>query len=394
MSIPSSSNTVNAAGGPDLSFGNTTPKDGTVITSTSGGLSCTLSDGSFITVGLAFIESKRFIVVTKHTPTGELDINFGVWHTPTTDFVTLVNLIIQPDGKPLLLAALGNAQTAFITRFNSDNGGVDPSFGIEGTRLLDKELYTGLSARGGLAVQADGAIIAVFHDRIDSFIFQLSSSGEIINFGGVGPIKPPKARLNTVLITNSGFIVAGSAVQKAHIIGFQRDGKQDSNFGNNGFVQLQFANNDDKQVTALARGQNDQIVVVGGTYTLPTEVNFITSLLANGQPNSQFHQGKPLESDSQHGSYVSVTVQPDGNVVALARNERGSVVKLIRHTPTGQLDSTFGAGGIAEAWRDPQGRPWSSDINRVEWVEPSKTLQSSGIFSTSTASFIGRLLSQ
>lgn len=394
MSIPSNSNTVNAAGGPDLSFGNKKPKDGTVIATESGGLSRVLSNGSSIIVGLAYIENERFIVVTKHTPTGELDINFGVWHTPTTDFVTLVELIIQHDGKPLLLAALGEAQTAFITRFNSDTGSVDPSFGIEGTRLLDKQLYIGLTARGGLAEQEDHAIIAVFHNRINSFIFQLSSSGEIINFGRVGPIESPNARLNTVLITNSGFIVAGSAVQKAYIIGLQHDGEQDSNFGNNGFVQLQFANNNDKQVTALARGKNGQIVVVGGTYTLPTEVNFVTSLLANGQPNSQFHLGKPLESDSQHGSYVRVTVQPDGNVVALARNERGSVVKLIRHTPTGQLDSTFGAGGIAEAWRDPQGRPWSSDINRVEWVEPSKTLQSSGILNTATASFIGRLLSQ
>lgn len=394
MSIPSSSNTVNAAGGPDLSFGNTTPKDGTVIATESGGLSRVLSNGSSITVGLAYIENERFIVVTKRNPAGELDTNYGLWYTPTTDFVTLVNLIIQPDGKPLLLASLGNEQTAFITRFNANTGHVDNSFGIEGTRLLDKQLYTGLSARGGLAVQADGAIIAVFHNRTDSFIFQLSSSGELINFGSIGPIESPNAQLNTVLVTNGGFIVAGSSARKAYIIGLQHDGQLDNSFGSHGYVQLQFANNDDKQVSALAPGQNGQIVVAGGTYTFPATVNFVTSLLANGQPNSQFHLGKPLESDTQHGSYASVTVQPDGKVVALARNERGSVVKLIRHTTTGQLDSTFGKGGIAQAWEDPQGRPVFSDINRVEWVESNKTLQSSGIFSTATASFIGRLLSQ
>ncbi|AIG02488.1 delta-60 repeat domain [Pseudomonas fluorescens] len=394
MSIPSNSNTVNAAGGPDLSFGNTTPKDGSVITTESGGLSRALSDGSFITAGVAYIESKRFIAVTKHNPTGELDTNFGVWYTPTTDFVTLVNLIIQPDGKPLLLAALGNEQTAFITRFNSNNGQVDLSFGVNGTTVLDNSLYTVLIPRGGLAVQADNAIICVFHDNTDSFIYQLSSSGELTNFGNTEPIKAPNTQLNTMLVTNSGFVIAGSAARKAHIIGLLHDGQLDSSFGNNGIVELQFSNNNDKQVTALAKGQNGQIVVVGGTYTLPPQVNFVASLLANGQPNSQFHQGKPLESSTQHGSYTSVAVQPDRKIVVLARLGVGNLIQLIRHTLAGQLDPTFGTGGVAEAWRDPQGRPLPSGINFVEWVEPSKTLQSSGILSTTTASFIGRLLSQ
>lgn len=394
MSIPSNSNQINTAGGPDLSFGNLTPKNGMVIAQLSGGLSRALSDGSTITAGVAYAENKRFIVVTKHTPAGELDSDFGIWYTATTDFVTLVHLTIQPDAKPLLLAALGNEQTAFITRFNAHDGNVDQSFGIEGTRILGKRINSGLLPRGGLAVQADNNIVSVFHNGTDSFIYQLSSSGAQINFGNTDPIEAPNTRLNTLLITNSGFVIAGSRARKAHMLGLLHDGQLDSNFGNQGVVDLQFSNNENKQISALSKGPNGQIAVAGGSYYIPPEMNFVVSLLANGQTNPQFHGGKPLESSTDEDSYTGVVTQTDGKIVALARTLTGNLVKLIRHTLAGQLDPEFGNQGVAEAWGDPQGRPEQSFIDTLELVQPGEKLQSSGIISTARTSFIGRLLSQ
>lgn len=59
MSISSNNHPINSAGAPDLSFGNSPTKNGTVIARNSGGLSRTLSDGSTITVGLGFVENKK-----------------------------------------------------------------------------------------------------------------------------------------------------------------------------------------------------------------------------------------------------------------------------------------------------------------------------------------------
>lgn len=406
MSISSNNHPINSAGAPDLSFGNSPTKNGTVIARNSGGLSRTLSDGSTITVGLGFVENKKRIIVTKHTPAGEQDLNFGVWPTDTDAHTILIRLTIQPDGKPLLLTARGLESTAFITRFNAHNGDTDKLFGVAGTRDLGKKIYTGFLPRGGLAVQADNKIVSVFHDGTHSFIFQLSASGELINFGRIGPIDSKSTLLNTLLITSRGFVIAGARteaetkanakapIRKTFMMGFLHDAELDSSFGNGGFVELQFSNNENKQISALAKGPDGQIAVVGGEYYLPSKIRFVASLLANGQANPQFHGGKPLETDDIINSYTDVATQNDGKIVALARTDNGNRVLLFRHTLTGQLDPSFGEQGRATAWQDQQGRPEHSSIDTLELVQPGEKLQSSGVLSIYSESFIGRLLSQ
>lgn len=416
MSISSNNHPINSAGAPDLSFGNSPTKNGTVIARNSGGLSRTLSDGSTITVGLDSVENETRIVVTKHTPAGEQDLNFVTFPQNTDKRTILVRLTIQPDGKPLLLTARGLESRAFITRFNAHNGDVDRLFGVEGTRDLGKKIYTGLLPRGGLAVQADNKIVSVFHDGTHSFIFQLSASGELINFGRIDPIDSKNTLLNTLLITSRGFVIAGARtepetetetetkaeteaeteapIRKTFMMGFLHDAELDSSFGNGGFVELQFSNNENKQISALAKGPDGQIAVVGGDSNLPSKMNFVASLLANGQANPQFHGGKPLETDDIINSYTDVVTQNDGKIVALARTDNGNRVLLFRHTLTGQLDPSFGEQGRATAWQDPQGRPERSYIDTLELVQPGEKLQSSGVLRIYSESFIGRLLSQ
>lgn len=414
MSISSNNHPINSAGAPDLSFGNSPIKNGTVIARDSGGLSRTLSDGSTITVGLDSVENKTRIVVTKHTAAGERDLNFVTFPQDTDKRTILVRLTIQPDGKPLLLTARGLESRAFITRFNAHNGDTDKLFGVAGTRDLGKKIYTGFLPRGGLAVQADNKIVSVFHDGTHSFIFQLSASGELINFGRIDPIDSKNTLLNTLLITSRGFVIAGARtepetetetkaeteaeteapIRKTFMMGFLHDAELDSSFGNRGFVELQFSNNENKQISALAKGPDGQIAVVGGEYYLPSTMKFVASLLANGQANPQFHGGKPLETNDIINSYTDVVIQSDGKIVALARTDNGNRVLLFRHTLTGQLDPSFGEQGRATAWQDQQGRPEHSSIDTLELVQPGEKLQSSGVLSIYSESFIGRLLSQ
>ena len=122
-------------------------------------------------------------------------------------------------------------------------------------------------------------------------------------------------------------------------------------------------------------------------------MNFVASLLANGQLDMSFNAGQPLETETNHGNYASVTVQNDGKIVALARNDSGNLVKLLRHTVTGQLDADFGDQGVAIAWNDTQSRPQPSYIDKLERVLEEERLQSSGTLG-GNASFIGRLLSR
>lgn len=298
MSIPSNHTTANTAGSPDLSFGNQSPKDGTVIASSSAGLSRVLSDGSTLTVGLTREGDTNRLAVTKHTPAGELDTQFGTGYTRLEESAVLMDLIIQPDGKPVLLAALGNEHRAFITRFNAEDGNADLPFGENGIRELDKAVFP-VSTKGGLAVQADNKIVAVFSDGTDTFIYQLGVNGEVLNFGNDRPNTLVNSQLDSVLITQKGFVVAGTTKlgdkREAYIVGLTDNGELDGSFGTNGFAVLPFDNKQNRQVTALAKGPEGRIAIVGSSYTTPGDKNFVAILLANGQPDPAFNAGKPLE---------------------------------------------------------------------------------------------------
>lgn len=396
MSIPSNHTTANTAGSPDLSFGNQSPKDGTVIASSSAGLSRVLSDGSTVTVGLPSEGDRNRLAVTKHTPAGEPDTQFGTGYTRLAESAVLMDLIIQPDGKPLLLAARGNEHRAFVTRFNAEDGNADLSFGVGGIRELDKAVFP-VSTKGGLAVQADNKIVAVFSDGSDTFIYQLGVNGEVLNFGNNEPNTLVNSQLDSVLITQKGFVAAGTTKlvdkREAYIVGLTDKGEIDGSFGTNGVAVLPFDNKQNRQVTALAKGPEGRIAIVGSSYTSPWDKNFVAILLANGQPDPAFYAGKPLEKNADGFRFTSVVVQPDQKIVALARNINGGVVQLLRFNPDSGADATFGEGGIAIAWRDPNGRPENGQISLVEWVTFNSTLQSSGIHA-GRQSFIGRLLSE
>lgn len=399
MKTSSSSTAVNTAGSADLSFGNATPKNGTVIYRNTVGISRALSNGSTLTAGLFTYQNNHFIGLTKHTPTGEEDINFGFWLTPAEDRDVLVDMLIQPDNKPLLLAANTDGEAAFVTRFRVDNGDVDKSFGTNGQVVLNQAINLGETSKAGLAVQGDGNIIVVFNDGTKSFVYQLDESGRFINFGNNGPLEVHGVLLSAVLTTAQGFVLAGTSNGKAHLSGYTNKGELNTGFGNNGLVHLPLSGNHDEQVTVLASGPEGRIAVVGGiavvgdSHKLPHQMNFVASLLANGQLDMSFNAGQPLETETNHGNYASVTVQNDGKIVALARNDSGNLVKLLRHTVTGQLDADFGDQGVAIAWNDTQSRPQPSCIDKLERVLEEERLQSSGTLG-GNASFIGRLLSR
>ncbi|KGE64714.1 MULTISPECIES: hypothetical protein [Pseudomonas] len=390
MSIPTrrSGTNTNTAGSKDLSFGNTTPKTGETFFSQISGISRSLANGSVITVGVCYFENAPYIAVFKHTAEGEVDPNYQPVFIPATDFVELFNLVIQPDGRPLLLFALGSAQIAMAVRFNVD-GTTDSSFGDGGTRSLNTRIYPGLLPRSGLAVQPDGKILVAFRNLSNSFIFQLDSDGTIINFGQQGPITLNGTILTSLILTSQGFVVGGYRGNQTLALGFDANGNPDSGFGNNGEVVLA---QDNLAISDMASGPQGSIGVVGTDRYSPQERNFITKLQPNGTPSQDFHQGNLLITDTGLGSYTDVVFQSDGKMVALARAEaKGRFVNLIRHTLTGLWDNTFGVDGVAEAYRDPQGRPLSAYVTQLELVQPNDKLQTSGY--VSGGSYIARSLS-
>ncbi|MDQ0741984.1 hypothetical protein [Pseudomonas sp. W4I3] len=392
MSIPSIHSVENTAGSPDLSFGNTTPKTGEVFFNQVYGISRAHPDGSTLTAGNLWIEGATYIGLTKHKQDGALDTDYGLSlsYVPSGT-VFLGTLRLQSDAKPVLLGSLSFDYTAFISRFD-DKGALDPDFGRAGTVTLNKRFDIGRLTRSDLAVLPNGNILAMFNDITSSYIFQLDSDGEQINFGQTGPIELPGIFLNALLPTPEGFIVAGSRARKAFVMGYLHDGTANPSFGDQGLVTLPFTDEENKQATALAQAINGDIAIVGNSYYTPQEINFITRLKANGEPDLQFNNGIPRITDVKLGAYVSLVVQADGKIVAMARDEgRGHIVNLIRHTLAGQWDVGFGVDGVALAYR---GSPANTNyVTTLELVQPDEKLQSSGYLGSSS-SIITRTLSR
>lgn len=391
MSIPTrrSGTNTNTAGSKDLSFGNTTPKTGETFFSQISGISRSLANGSVITVGVGYFENAPYIAVFKHTAEGEPDPNYQPVFIPATDFVELFNLVIQPDGRPLLLFALGSAQIAMVVRFNVD-GTTDSSFGEGGTRSLNTRIYPGLLPRSGLAVQPDGKILVAFRNSLsNSLIVQLGTDGTIINFGQQDPITLNSTAVTSLVTTRQGFVAGGYRGNQALALGFEANGNPDSGFGNNGEAVVAENN---LAIYAMTYNSQGNIGVVGADRYSPQERNFITKLQPNGTPSQDFNQGNLLITGTDAGSYIDVLFQNDGKMVALARAEaRGRFVNLIRHTLAGPRDDTFGVDGVAEAYNEPQGRPLTSYVTTLELVQPNDKLQTSGY--VSGGSYIARLLS-
>ncbi len=393
MTTFSPSSTTNTAGSPDLSFGNTQPKDGTVLFTDLEGISGLLKDGSTVTAAPLTLNGSYYIGLTKH------DVHGAQSYKPvlsgSTESIQLLALTVQEDDKAVVLAFFKKDRKTFIARFNP-TGEIDAEFGPGGSKRLDATAYEGLNSNYGLAVQADNKIIAAFNtDVADSAIWRLESDGQLdLGFGERGQIKLPHTYLRDLIVTNNGFVISGMKDDQAIIAGYLANGQVDPNFGVDGLATLTLEQNHDKRAIALALTQHSdhKITVIGTGYTTPHAFNFITRLLPNGELDPQFNSGKPLETDTTHDAYTSVVTQRDNKVVVLTRNSIGSLVQLVRYLPDGRLDVGFGVDGVAQAYRDPQGRPEIAHVNKLELLLPDEKLQSSG--SPRGASYIGRLLSR
>ncbi len=114
-------------------------------------------DGKIVVVGSADDSSSDF-AVARYKPNGSLDPSFSGDGMQTTDFGGFDEangVAIQADGK---IVAVGNAGGDFgVARYNP-NGSLDPSFSGDGMQTTD---FGGADSANGVALQANGRIVAV-----------------------------------------------------------------------------------------------------------------------------------------------------------------------------------------------------------------------------------------
>ncbi len=235
------------------------------------------ADGKIVVAGAVFTDPQKRasgFALARFNPDGSLDSNFGTngvlstFPSPTSQIKVLA---IQPNG---MILAAGIANTAnfqgAIQRFDP-NGTLDQSFGTAGTVRLNFEMHA-------LKLQSDGKIVIAggIQNNNRLFVARLLTNGtpDAANFSrsGVVAIQIVSGLSNTsiaealVIQANGKIVLAGNTTNASgHGTVLTRvisDGRFDSTFGRNGFVQTPIAPTGDR-LSGLAIAPDGTLVSAG-----------------------------------------------------------------------------------------------------------------------------------
>jgi uncharacterized delta-60 repeat protein len=297
---------------------------------------------------------------------GDLDPTFGGDGRVATGFAGSANgsaVAIQADGK---IVAAGTRfrfapdDTRFaLARYNT-SGALDPTFGGDGRVVT---AFIGASIASGVAIQADGKIVAAgtrFAPRAGFALARYNPSGALDpTFGGDGRVVtafPGAANGSAVAIQADGSIVAAGTLstptgeRRFALARYNPSGALDPTFGGDGRVVTRFAGDVEARGVAI---QADGRIVTVGLISLPdpeggTLKFALARYTSSGALDPTFGgDGRVVTGFGDVARGFAVAIQPDGKIVAAGDAFHRLRIKfaLARYTPSGALDPTFGGDG-------------------------------------------------
>ncbi|WP_227837743.1 NHL repeat-containing protein [Nocardia aurantia] len=303
---------------------------------------------------------------------GTLDAGFGSAGAVSADFGSSADraraVAVQPDGK---IVVAGSTQDPVqgdnfaVARFTPD-GRPDTPFGDQGRVSTD---FGGKAdVANAVALQSDGAIVVVgtSHGTAtgDNIAVARYTAGGVLDagFGDGGKVSTDLGTQadhgNTVVVRPDGRIVVAGSTRDPNpaqgdnfaVLRYLPDGKPDNGFGNNGLVSTDFGGKADV-ANAVVLQPDGSIVVVGTSHGTATGDNIaVARYTAGGVLDAGFGDGGKVSTDlgtrADHGN--AVVVQPDGRIVVAGSTTdpvQGDNFVLVRYTPDGHLDTTFGERG-------------------------------------------------
>jgi uncharacterized delta-60 repeat protein len=292
---------------------------------------------------------------------GTLDVNFGtggISVTPTSSADRVDGMVIQPDGKLLLVGTCANTSSNLrlfcALRYNTD-GTLDNNFGVGGKSVVG----TTDSLFGGPAIQADGKLVQVGGcvgaiDR-DFCIVRYNTNGSLdTGFGTAGRVVTPVSNGNDFARS-----VAAQADGKLIVVGecfngtntdlcaarYHTNGALDTSFGGGGKVITPLCAGA-SQARDVAVQANGQLIVVGeGCNDSFVAVRYDP----NGTLDRSFGSNGVAftQLDTVRSSAGSVAIQPDGKLLLFGNCYDGALNKIcaLRYQADGTLDVRFGIAG-------------------------------------------------
>jgi uncharacterized delta-60 repeat protein len=265
-------------------------------------------------------------------------------------------------------AALAALQTAPAHAAPRD---LDPAFGNGGVVLT--AMGTGYVGANAIAMQADGRIVSAGHGQAPNpdgrddaaAVARHHDDGTLdTSFAGHGRLydlfSPDGSDAGAVAIQPDGkILVAGSGspccFASIYVARYLPDGSRDGSFGDAGRVRIPGICCDGAHANGLAVAPDGKIVVAGTVYNTYPEDAFVARLTSSGDPDPSYGDGglvrlKLGDAEYQVSNANALVLQGQKAVIAgrILLSAGRQLVMLARLDADGELDETFGTGGVVQ----------------------------------------------
>jgi uncharacterized delta-60 repeat protein len=366
-----------------------------------------------LSLGLALALVSVGLRYNAQAAAGDLDATFGSGGKVTTDFSNSFDIAHaiarQSDGK-LVVAGVGWGNEVDLgdfglARYNHD-GSLDSTFGVGGkvrTDFSDTSNQNVIDSVNAIAIRPDGKILAAGSTcpnregdpRVfcDFALARYETNGSLdATFGNGGKVKTSLnlftfdgSFAKAIAIQPDGKIIAaGAALDPAGddaevfaLVRYDRDGSVDLSFGRRGQSITLINSCECGAVNAIALQPDGKIIAAGGYYF------GLARYTSNGNLDATFGNGGIVTTDGENDYATAAVLQPDGKIVAAGFTSNYPRVDfaLARFNSDGSPDSSFGIG--AKVTTDFGG----ADSVLALALQPDGKLVASGLTNTAQDDF-------
>jgi uncharacterized delta-60 repeat protein len=238
-------------------------------------------------------------------------------------------------------------------------GDPDSTFGEDGYVLFPANVKSLAFPRASAIIDSNNRILMIGAEIVgypnsESILLRYHSDGTLDNTFGDGGIVRGNFPSHTMTEMPDGKIVVGHHSGDFYLKRFNADGSPDLTFGTNGQVITDFGGFD--ELNALAVAGDGKLIAVGQGFR-PHEDSFdqiaMAKYNADGSLDTTFGvNGIAVRVVGYNGSAEDVAVDAAGNIYVTGwacadQNPSPPIGILMRYTPGGELDTTFGDNGFA-----------------------------------------------
>ena len=234
------------------------------------------------------------------------------------------------------------------------SGSPDAGFGTSGIVTTPVGTNNDFSARA-VAVQADGKIVAAGTGNSGIAVVRYKTDGTLDSaFGANGIVSTLVGTFSgvarSVAIQSDQKIVAAGSVwtgskNDVAVVRLNADGTLDNSFGISGIVSTPVGTMR-AEVYALAIQSDNKILAAGYFQNASDYDAVLLRYLPNGELDSTFGSGGiVILNIGPYDEFEAIALQPDNKILAAGGTDYNGFL-LVRYLPNGTPDTTFGTNGI------------------------------------------------